>query len=103
MLLFDYQLERSVYMTTERFDPNSINLSHRNLKTIHCLQENDNEVLYEHINQLSKVCSWIGRNLNSFDPCNQDELKAIKAIAAISNTVALLESLEKIEMVPEGR
>lgn len=86
-------------MTTERFNPDTmnLNLSRRNLKTLHCLQENDNEALHEHINQLSKVCSWIGRNLNSFDPDNLDEVRAIKAIAAISNTVAVLESLERIE------
>lgn len=77
-----------------------LNLTSRNLKTLRSLQANDNEALYEHINQLAKVCTWIGRNLNSFDPENREELRAVKAIASISNTIAILEALEKKDVVP---
>ncbi|MCO5266803.1 MAG: hypothetical protein M9948_13140 [Lentimicrobium sp.] len=65
-------------------------------KTIVELQRNDNEQLREHICQLGKVVLWIGRNLDGFDPDNQDDQQALRSIVALSNVAAMLQSLEAV-------
>lgn len=66
------------------------------LKTIVELQHNDNEQLREHIWQLGNVVLWIGRNLDGFDPDNQDDQQALRSIVALSNVAAMLQSLEAV-------
>lgn len=67
----------------------------KHLQGLSNLQKNDNEALYEHINQLGRICTWIGKNLNGFDPSNPEDISAINSIAALSNTVAMLEHFAK--------
>ncbi|KAF5060798.1 hypothetical protein DSECCO2_321970 [anaerobic digester metagenome] len=66
------------------------------LKTIVELQHNDNEQLREHVCQLGNVVLWIGRNLDGFDPDNQDDQQALRSIVALSNVAAMLQSLEAV-------
>lgn len=83
-------------------NPNTIHLGGENtitanaLKTIVELQRNDNEQLREHICQLRNVVWWIGRNLDGFDPDNQDDQQALRSIVALSNVAAMLQSLEAV-------
>lgn len=70
-----------------------VHLTPHALKAIQNLQENDNEALQEHINRLSNVATWIGKDLDGFDPECADDQEAIRSIVSISNTVAFLKSL----------
>ncbi|GEM_PF-4565780 len=79
-------------------ESNSISISDfsvKHLKVLSNLQKNDNEALNEHINQLGRICTKIGKNLNGFDPSNSDDLSAVNSIAALSNIVAMLENFAK--------
>lgn len=72
----------------------NVQLSANALKLVQELQANNNEVLNEYINRLSNVTTWIGKDLEGFDPLCEDDQEAIRSIVAISHAVQLLQTFK---------